>query len=377
MSIITTDLYDCYDYIFGISKTECDCYDPKEDFELNFNTSYSGLYLDELAPLNQLLGMADDCNGTLWEIANDCREIAIKTFVADITKELLKRAKLKQSPYYGVLGRRKHNADRTVTDTHAGVHWFCKAIKSGTVIIKKIHTIFSETGVINLLVYDNFNALLHTIPLNTTQDTFRENDITDIELPLYSDYVDNLEYFFVYAIGANQPRNNELSCIGCTSRRLTFLPNRPYFTQSQSDRNGWANYIMCGGMVTSVLEFMDAEYGGNDYMNGLIFEVEFRCNIGEVVCMDGFDFQSDPLALDIAFAIRWKAAEIFADRLFASRNISFDTLIHREDLATNQAEWIKKYIDYIEHIGKKIDLTRNDCLVCDDFNIIGKSGILI
>ena len=371
-----SDLYNCYDYIFGLSKTGCSCYDPKTGFTLDWNTSNSGLYLDELAPLSQLSGMAEWCTGTVWEILNDCRETAIRTFVADFTKELLKRAKLKQQPYYGVLGRRKHNADRAITNTYAGIHFFCKAIKSGTITIKGIHTLFSGTGIVTLEVYNNFNELLHTINLNTVADTFTENDITDIELPLYSDYVDNLEYFFVYTVGANQPRNNELSCVGCTRRRLAFNPNRPYFTQSQSDSYGWANYVMCGGLETDVLEFMDAEYGGNDYMNGLILEAEFRCNVGEVLCMDEFDFKADPLALAIAFAIRWKAAEIFADKIFSTTNLGFETLVNREDLATNQGEWIKKYTEYVEYIALKANLDKNDCLVCDDFNIMGKGGIL-
>jgi len=377
MSIIPISLYDCYDYIIGISRTECTCYDPKGAFALDFNTSYSGLYLDELASLGGFFSIESYCNDRMWVIADNCRSQAIKTFTADVTKELLKRARSKQQPYYGVMGRRKHNADRAITSTYAGVHFFCKAIKSGMITIKKIHTIFSQNGAFDLLIYDNFSTLLHTIPLTTVANTFTENDITDVELPLYSDYVDNLEYFFVYAIAGNQPRNNELSCVGCTRRRLTFNPNRPYFTQTQSDSYGWANYVMCGGLETDDLEFMNAEYGGNDYMNGLIFDVEFRCNIGELICMDEFDFESDPLALAVAFAIRYKAAEIFADKIFASHNnFGYDKLVNREDMATNQITWKEKYKEYIEYIGLKIDLNKNDCLVCDDGNIIGKGAIL-
>lgn len=376
MSIITSSLYNCYDYIIGISATECDCYNPKGDYALDFNTSYSGLFLDELASLGGFFSLGSDCNGTLWEIADNCRTQAIKIFVSNVGQEILKRAKLKQRPFYGIMGRRKHDSDRSITETYAGVQWYCKAIKSGRVTIKKIHTLFSQTGTIDLMVYNNFNELITTLTLNTTQDTFTENDITDLELSLYSDYIDNLQYFFVYQVAGNQPRNNELSCIGCTRRKLTFNPNRPYFNWSQSDRNGWANFVMCGSVVTNTLEFMDTEYGGNDYMNGLIFDVEFQCNYGEVLCMDEFDFVSDPLAISTALAIRYKAAEIFADKIFASHNnFGFGKLVNREDLATNQGEWRASYKELVEYIGKKADINKNDCFVCDDFNRIGRDYI--
>jgi len=381
MSIIVSTLYDCYDYIIGLSQTECDCYDPKGVFTLDFNNSYSGLFLDELPHLAKFLGMADDCNGTTWEIADNCRSQAIKTFVADIVRILLKTRKLKQNPFYGVIGRRKHDDDRAIVNTYAGSHWFCKAIKSGTVTIREINTIFSETGTIELNIYNNFNELLGASPytLNTVADTFKVNELAiPLELPLYDDYVDNLEYFFVYEVGTNQPRNNVIRCEGCPSGRLVFSPNRPYFYKTQSEKNGWANYIMVGGFDTDALEFEEEDHGGTSYMNGLVFEADFRCNVGEVLCLDGFDFEADPLALTSAFAIRYKAAEIFVDKLFAnSKSFGFATLTGKENLATDQAEWIKKYTEYTEYIAKKINIKRNDCLVCDDSNILTKSGILL
>jgi len=56
MSILTTSLYDCYEYIIGLSRTKGSCFDPKTGFEIDYNTSYSGLYLDEILPL-RMYGM--------------------------------------------------------------------------------------------------------------------------------------------------------------------------------------------------------------------------------------------------------------------------------------------------------------------------------
>lgn len=374
MSIVTTTLYDCYDNIIGLSKTECECDDPKGDFTLSYNTSLSGLFLDELSPLTMIRGLESCENGDLWEIMDNARERGIKEFVRDGFQELMKHRKLRQNKWSGGIGKRRATLDRTITETYAGVHFFCKSMKNGTITIDKIYTNFNFTGVVTLWVYNNKNELLGTYALNAVEDTFTENDITDLELPMWDDFVDNLEYFFVYALGANAPRDNQLGCNTCASGRPQFAPNRPYFYKTHTEKNGWANYVMIGGFETNTLEFEELRHGGSGYMNGLSFDAEFKCNAHEIFCMEEMDFEADPLAISIASAIRLKAAYFLGEDILAS-NLNYWTIIKREFLIVQMNKWEEKYKETIEYIAKKLPMTKTDCWMCDDDNRLSRETI--
>lgn len=376
MSIIVSDLYDCYNYIIGLSRTECTCLDPKENFTLDYNTSYSGLFIDELQPLGVLAGL-ENCETDVWDAMNRARENAIKTFVSDASRELLKYAQLRVQPWTGVMGRRTNTRDRSLTTTHAGVHIYCKKIVGGSMTLKKFYTAFNFTGTVGVTIVDNIGTTWGTYTLNTTADTWVENDITDLELPLWNDLVDNVEYFIYYTRGANQPRNNDLCC-NCKNA-LTFNPNRPCYLRGHEDAYRWADSIMVGGFDTSdITKFQDItfNYGGGNYMNGLNIEADIDCNYGTVFCDTALNFESDPLAISTAYAILYKSAEYLADWIFSGKNMSYAKLVNRENLATEQAGWIAKYKEHIEYIALNTDITKIDCLSCKDNIQINKGTIL-
>lgn len=375
MSIITSTLYDCYDYIIGLSRTECTCSDPKENFTLDYNTSYSGLFIDELQPLSVLAGL-EKCEQDVWDVMDRSRENAIKTFVSDASREMIKFNQVRVQPWTGVLGRRTNTRDRALTTTHAGVHIYCKKIVGGSFTIKKFYTAFNFTGNVTVNVVDNLGNTWGTYVLNTTADTWVENDITDLELPLSSIHVDNVEYFIYYTRGANQPRNNDLCC-NCKNA-LTFNPNRPCYLRGHDDAYRWADSIMVGGFDTSdITKFEDItfNYGGSNYMNGLNIEADMNCDFGLGLCDDDLNFESDPLAIATAYAILYKSAEYLADHIFSNKDLSYAKLVGRENLATEQASWILKYKEHIEYIGMNTDVTKTDCLTCKDNLQINKGTI--
>ena len=375
MSIITSELYDCYDYIIGLSRTECTCLDPKENFPLDFNTSYSGLFIDELQPLKSLASL-EDCDEDVWDAMNKARENAIKEFVRDATRELMMNNKLRVQPYTGVIGRRRNTLDRTITKTYAGVHIVCKRVVGGSFTLKKIYTAFNFTGTVAVTIADNVGNTWGPYTLNTTADTWVENDITDLELPCWNDLVDNLEYFVYYTVGANQPRNNELC--DRNQNRLIFCPNNPYYFYGHGDAYRWAESLMVGGFTTDDLSRFDDityDYGGNNYMNGLNLEVDINCDAGLVLCKDSMNFESDPLAIATAYAILYKSASLLADWIFATPNLGYTKLINRENLAREALVWMERYNQQIEHIAANTDITKSDCFECMDRQPIHKGLI--
>lgn len=376
MSIIdVSSLYQCYDYIIGLSRTECECDDPKGDFTLDFNTSYSGLYIDELEPLN-VLDSLEYCEADVWDILNRARENAIKNYVSDATRELLKHNKLRTQPYTGVIGRRTNTQDRSLTTTYAGIHLICKRIVGGQLTLKKIYTCFNYTGTVTVTVVDNIGTTWGTYVLNTTEDSWNENDITDLELPLWNDLVDNVEYFIYYTRGANQPRNNDLCC-NC-AKSLRFSANRPYYVRGHEDAYRWADSVMVGGFDTdNISQFTDIthDYGGYSLLNGLSLEVDVDCDIGYVLCKDSLNYMSDPLAIATAYAVLYKAAELLANHLLNTKEMSYTKLVNREQLGKEQLVWATKYGELIHYIGLNTDITKTDCLTCKDSWQIEKGTI--
>ncbi len=377
MSILPSPVNGCYDYVIGLSRTECDCQDPKGDYELDFNTSYSGLYLDEVHPLNNLTGLENCDNQDVWRIMALARERAVTTFVADTNALISKNYQLKYRPFTGVIGMVKNNKDMSLTSTYAGVIIHCKPIKSGVMVLNAIGTIFNLTGTVNVTIYDNLNTNHGTYTLNTIADTFVLNTLAaPLTLDLYSDYVEELDYFLVYTLGAIQPRNNDLSC-NCDSFKPVYSLKFPYYTKRNLPKYGWANYVMVGGITTDDLDFMNAGLTGNNHMNGLTLTTEFRCKVGEALCKDELDFIGDPISGAIAHAILYRAAYHLADNILTSGEINRQSLMNREQLVEYQKEWVTKYNEMITYIVENLDVSKSDCIECRDRIFIHRAGIMV
>jgi hypothetical protein len=363
----------CYEDIIALSQTDCECFDDNY-----YKTTKSGLTLDQLEGLNlNMVNAGNDCAyGGLWQRMDTARDNAIRIFIGDTNSKLLEFNRLKRQPFNGTIGRRIFKNTRSPAQIYAGVRWYCADIVSGVVKIKKIGTLFAATGTVTLFVYNQFNELLHTIVLNTTANTLNVNDITDIELPLHVDYINNPEYFFIYQVDpTNYPKDITLDC-NCSGTRYPWNVDRPYFMTQSNRRDGWANFMMVGGFETNTLDFMDIGFSTSNYLNGLLMEVEMKCKIEETICMNEIDFQANPLGASIAFAIRYIAGAILLEDLMASGNLSRTTMINMEQAAASAAHYREEYDRLLNFIVKKVEVTANDCFECDDLTKMIVGGIL-
>ena len=364
----------CWDNIIGLSRTECTCYDP-----VPTTLSNSGLYLDELVELRSIDGLINCETGSdIWELMDKARENATRVFQADVNREMLNYFQLRREPFYGNIGRVKYTKTKTVTTgDYYGVRFFCADIVSGVLKIKKIGTLFDTTGTVTLWIYNNFNELLHTLTLNTTANTHNNNDITDIELPLHNGLVDNIEYFFVYQVGAIKPKDNDIKC-SCGGMNATFNTKKPYFYQTHSNRQYyWTKYVMAGAYhSTSIADFSDVNCCTGNEMNGLTFELEFKCKVNEVLCVDYFDFEANPLAVSTALAIQYKAGEILLNSILVSPNLNRNVLVNRDAIAEQIDVIREKYNENLKYISANVNIGSNDCFECKDIQKIIKSGIM-
>ena len=101
--------------------------------------SESGLYIDELEPLDQILGLENCENGSVWDAMVTARENAVQFFIQDTNSKLLQTYKINRQPFKGGFGQGRADADLTITSTYIGVRIFCNDVKSGIMVIRAIN----------------------------------------------------------------------------------------------------------------------------------------------------------------------------------------------------------------------------------------------
>jgi hypothetical protein len=348
----------CYENLIGLYPGDCTCYN------CDFGTSDSGLYLSDLLEPKLIESLLNCDNGQdICELMELTRDLAIRYFIADSNALLMQGNKLKRNPYYGGLGSSIYTKDLYIPNMdYSGVRIMTPLIRSGYLKIKKIGLLLNSTQAVTLWIYDRNGNLLHTLSLNATANTHTVNDITDITLPLFDEYLDYMEYFIFYQVNGFEPKNNGV--IGCTSCQKS----KPGWGAFYFDhKNPWRHWLNVGGFHSSGLpDFMSSNLSGSDYMNGLTFQIELGCLVNEVFCKDQLDFNGNTLAMAMAVAIQHKTAIEFVEKLLKTQNLNRLVMTWREQLEKDRQEWIKTYQDMITYITGNIDIEANDCFECKD-----------
>jgi len=348
----------CFDNIIGLSRIDCECFEPQPE---DYNTSLSGLFLDELESLD-LADSLKDCDEDVWDILTTAREAGTNSFQSDLKALLLKRYKLRRSPYVGVVGRQVYTSNRDISG-YAGVKIYCANIKSGTMKIRNIKTLFNETGTIIVYVKNNIGDTLATLELLTLAGKLKDN-VVNITLPMYDEYRERVEYFIYYEV-SNLPKNNDLKC-DCGSFKPFYNPEKPYISEKVDARYLWAKWVMVGGFNVSVLPADWYSTGsGTNYMNGLILDVSFNCAIDDVICKDAFNFESNPLASLAAKAILYKSGWYVLHQVRNSTKINREALLNGEIRKENLDFYSEEYNKLLGYIAENTYLTDTDCWICD------------
>lgn len=355
----------CYENIIGLSQTTSTCWD--DDKPADYNTSGSGLYLADLEPISNITDIANSENDDVWDILWHARDNAIKTFIADSNRGLIDRYKLKRPPWTGIIGERKKTAWLTPDKTYMYVRIFSSYMRGAKLTIKKINTLFDTTGTITMYVYNTFNELLGTYTLNTTAEKYTENDITDLELNLTMDGVENADYFLVFEPGAKKPANNLIKC-NCGQFKPNFNTDVPYFNRPIMDRKyEWAQWFMVGAGSQNTLDFSDPNVTELDQTFGIYLDIEISCNINDVLCKTTMDYTSNPIAATIAHAVWYKSAVNTLKQVLMSTEISRKAMMNTENTGSYIAHYTKEYDKCLDYIVKAVKLDSYvDCLECKD-----------
>lgn len=373
----------CYAGAIGLARTACPCADAAP---VGFNDSQSGLYVADLGPLSDLEGYGDCGTGSVWDALDNARDRAIRTFIADTDSMLAGMHKQKRSKWVGGIGRAENNGPVAGSELHAGIRIACAPVRGGYMKVTKIGGYFDAGGDLDVMVYDRHNVLRASVTIAVNANAHTVVTLPDdeiIELPLFDDFLNEAQYFFVYtrADAPGTAADNRISCNCGGSFSGSFNCSSPYYNNLRHVPRygmayGFADWVMAGGWTGDTLaDFGSVSPTAQNKCYGLTLYAEIGCNINQVLCGGALNFSGNPLAMSIAHAIQYKAAEYMALDVLSSSRLSRSQLINREVLVQNQATWRGKYNEHVNYIVSNADLSANDCLECRSVATMAVQGV--
>lgn len=377
MSFISTD---CLDNIIGISESTCDCF-PANDTGI----SASGLFLDQLEGLNlNMVNAGANCEqGNLWDMMRTARDNGIKQFRTYLFTGLSSEYKRKNSPFQGPIGSSKFRSNISLTGSFAGLSVYTNNIRGGYMRIKSIGIAYSENGTFDLDLYNDLeDSNINTFSVTAVANKLNWNLITPIDLPLANETGEYIRYDFLFDrmqyTGLPKDARMADGC-NCSSNRNYYDVHKPVFKSKNTAASMWMNFVMASGCsgnnISTPLE-RDSLSHSIAFSNGIILDVEFWCDVQNLLCQSVSDFDNGDIALAIATCIRYISGAFLFDAILASGNIDFYTMTDRERIMQKKNSYTKEYQNLLEQIIRQFNINGNDCLVCDNSQGPHKRGIL-
>lgn len=354
----------CFENIIGLSRTECECQDPKPE---GYNESKSGLYLDELEGFNlNVAEGADDCSrGSLWDRMNRAVSNAKEDFITNLLGCINTQYKPRAENFSGQIGAAEFQNVLNLNQPYVGMKIQPYQLKGGVITLKRVGVIINQSKIVTIKIIKSVNKVGTEIGSFTSPMPVVANQITWIslspvlELPMWS-YGGRVDYYIQLVVDGFQPVDNKRDC-GCGGVQRPYLP--------------WFNFQGATGSDLSNLNTFN-ETGIR--INGVVADLSVKCRTTDIICSEEMplDFQDSGMAREIAAAIRFKAASKLYYELISSNEINRYTLINNEMNQALADKWEATYQQWIQYFCENLNVGTNDCLVCKDNKQIVKGGIL-
>lgn len=365
---------ECLENIIGLSKTECECLTDQlptgSDEISDYNVSASGVFLDQLPGFNvNIASGADDCaSGGIWERMYQARENAILDYKTNLLACIGSKYKPRINNFSGQLGQSTYQGALALNTQYAGQKVCPVQIKGGFIILKRIGILINSNANVTVQVYSNKNTstlLYSSTPVVVPQFDLTWAELTTpLELPMWDDSGLHIKYYVVMVLdGSFQPLKNKKDC-GCSAKE-----REPYLQ--------WLSIEGANGNTIS----NPSSFKLTPELNGIVLDVDVKCKTSEIICSSQYplDFENDPNALSMAYAIRFRACAILYENLLGNDNINRFTMMNREQMARDVTEWNEKYLEWVNYFCNNLNgLHENDCWVCkEQRNDIIKRGIVV
>lgn len=341
---------DCLTNLFKLSRTTCECFDT--DKPTDYNEGQFDIYLDELEgfDINMMAAVSDCSSGSLWEILAWARDEAAKQFKADLLACINQNYVSRRPIYSGLIGQIGFTGNLSLSGTKAGLKYSFPQIKGGKMTVKRIATAFTTTGTVDVDVYDN--AMNQTTPLasytlNTTANTVEFSTLaTPLELPMHSNLIHHLEYYFVYTMGGKVAKNVQADC-GCGGTPPPWKV--------------WMSVSAINGSDTNYAQWSSVK----KYANGLLLDVDLRCQATDLICSDErpLDIDNSGYDMQVVYANRWLAGALAFQKILDSPDCNRYTMMDRERIYGMRNHARKMYNDFIVYLCDNKEVATG-CLQC-------------
>jgi hypothetical protein len=215
--------------------------------------------------------------------------------------------------------------------------------------LNRIGLALNTSDTVSVSIYnndENTTTPIATYSINTIANQLVYATLaTPLELPLWSRNVSKIEYYIVYDRGTMQPKDCKVDCL-CGGKAAP-----------------WKQWVSANGISGTGTDY--SLFNRNEYSNGLVLDIDLRCQASQLICSDErpLDFENEGWDMQIAYAIRWKAAALAFQKFLDSDELNRYTTMDREKTYGMRNHARKMYSEFIEYLcnNKTID---SGCLRC-------------
>lgn len=367
--------YGCFEEVFGLSRTDCECF--TSEMPLEASNSASGLYLDELPGLNlKKIFAAADCEADAWTIMERAREHGVRRIKEDVLRGVKAGTVWKRPPHRSSKIGDDSNSSKAVSlnKTYHGLSMLLADHVGGTATVKRIGTRMKFTGSITMNIYERDNDTpIRTEVLSCTNNQTVWTDITDLELSMDAEGSPNKWYFFLWEpSGGQQAANVRMHC-GC-SGKVNWSTYSPWY-ESGVDVNGWqwSRWAMISGASGDTLSDRE-NWAHTNTTFGLLLDIDFKCDQMTAICDGTPDYEYDPIQAAIAHGARYAAAVYVLDYVAAGSAVDRDALLGdmavgkmRQDYERQygiRTDWVVEELTKAPEGPKTGVNTYSDCFMC-------------
>lgn len=354
---------ECLEKVIKLSRTECACLE--DDKPAEYNEGQCEVYLDELEglTLDVLNGAANCEKGSLWDMMLRARENATLQFKADLLASLENNWVPRIPNYSGLIGETQFTSTLSFSETKAGQLVVFPRVVGGQMTIRRIGLIMNASTSIQVSVYNNDEnsetpIAQYTIPVTGSALSYGDLE-TPLVLPLWSPNVNNLEYYFIYEVSGFMPKNNKTNCVPCSGGAKIVA---------------WQNWVQVYGIRGNTTEY--DSFNRTTELNGIVLDAALSCDAPRVICSEEYplDFNTGR-AMQIAYAIRFKAGALLIDELLSSKEINRHTMMDREALYGKRNYYRSSYEQWVKYLAENTEVINNNCWICRTNKLMSKGFI--
>lgn len=357
-------MLDCLTNLVGLTDKDCSCFSGSEpaDFD-TINASETGYYLTDEEyglPLLEAVYSAIDCGdgATVFSVLQKARAAALNSIYTDLQAAMLNFYDKSVRPFSGLVGQRKANGSKSVTQQTVGQLWRPNQIKDASFVVTGVWIGLTQAGSINFKISSNdpdFTEFTQTFNY-TTAGKFQYFALTaPVTLPFFSKNANGSGFYsdcgIQHALSYNvptgsKPLDNVYSCCG----------NR---------NTEWKQYISAGGFETGDLEALldNCNTARNGAAMGLAIDGYLACDNLQWLCeleeLNGYDLRDV-----VARAMQFASTVYLAQHILDSSNINFWTSLSREALYGKRNHAKKKFDDYMLWIAENVPHGMTGCYQC-------------